>query len=524
VPPELDGQLVINEVMVANVYTARDERDLPGDWIELYNPTDQELSLHGYGITDDLTDPLKHTFPDGVEIPAGGHLLVWADDSASQGGTHTSFRLSREMGELGLARPDGTWIDRVQYAEQAVDFSAAREPDGSDRWVIEWHASPEAANPTGPGAPVGLEDETAPPEQIPATGDLTEQLLGYDAIPEIAFVVSPAGVESLENDPRTYVEAQLIFRGRTYGPVGLRLKGGNSFQELSAKPSFRINVDHYNQDAEFWGMKDLTLNNMDDDLSMLHERLSYRAAREVGIPASRCNHALLTFNGVFYGLYANVETVKRRMVARWFEDSEGPLFEATDVDFMPQYIDDYEHEAGPDDRSLLEGAAAALAQTPSSAAIAAVAQYVDLPAFQRFWAFTSVIGQFDSFPYSNPGDDYFVYADPTTNRLRFMPWGMDETFYDGSRDVTVVISILARKCAEVPSCFDGYVAQVWDVLGEVEALDLDAERQRVAAQIRPLVHLDTRKPYTNEQVASWQANIFWFLSERRAHLEEMLPP
>lgn len=50
------------------------------------------------------------------------------------------------------------------------------------------------------------------------------------------------------------------------------------------------------------------------------------------------------------------------------------------------------------------------------------------------------------------GDDYFVYANPTDNKLHFIPWGMDETFYSGSFNVLQVRSILATTCLASPAC------------------------------------------------------------------------
>jgi spore coat protein CotH len=320
------------------------------------------------------------------------------------------------------------------------------------------------------------------------------------------------------------VPAHLVYEGRSYGPIGLRLKGQNSFLPFSQKPSLRISVDEYVGDARFFGLKDLTLNNMSGDLTMMHERLAYLVARTAGVPASRANHALLTINDQFYGLYVNVETVKHKMLSRWFENEDGSLFEATDVDFVAGDIADYELEDGPDDRSLLTGLAGALALPGDSAAITAAASYANLGEFQTFWAMCSVIGQFDSFPYSIPGDDYFVYADPTSGRLWFMPWGMDETFYSGSHDVTNVYSVLARRCKAVPSCFQAYVDRTWELVSMTEQMELDGERAEVAAQIAPYVVMDTRKPYSTAQVTAAQNAMHWFISERRAHLAEILPP
>ncbi|MBZ0230968.1 MAG: CotH kinase family protein [Deltaproteobacteria bacterium] len=522
VPPDVDGRIVINEFMAANALTAEDETGAAGDWIELYNPTEQDISLHGYAITNALAQPGVHHL-DGVVIAARSHLVLWADGRQALGATHLGFTLEGEGGELGLARPDGSYIDRVRYGEQETDFSAARQPDASSGWATVWLPTPGMANAAGDGQPMGLEQPTAPPENIPAVGDLSEHVLGYDRIPELAIVVSPASVAALEAQPFVYVPATLVLDGRSYGPVGLRLKGQNSFMPFSQKPSLRVNIDEYVAKAKFWGLKDLTLNNMSLDMSMMHERLAYWVMRQAGVPASRANHLLLTVNGQRYGLYANVETVKRPMIARWFTDSGGPLFEGTDVDFQSQYIAQYEHETGPDDRSMLEGAANALTM-PGDAGIAAAGGYIDIARFQRFWAACSVVGQFDSFPYSLPGDDYFVYADPTSDRLAFLPWGMDETFQSGAHDVTAATSILARRCKESPACFDGYRAQVWSIQAMTEAMDLAAERARVAAQIAPYTVMDTRKPYTDEQVTQAQSQQYWFIRGRRENLSTMLAP
>ncbi|HEU5055928.1 MAG TPA: CotH kinase family protein, partial [Kofleriaceae bacterium] len=213
-----------------------------------------------------------------------------------------------------------------------------------------------------------------------------------------------------------------------------------------------------------------------------------------------------------------------RMVARWFDDAAGPLYEATDVDFAPAYVDAFEHESGPDDRSLIRQAAEALAGGDPAAALSAVAAYIDMVHFRRFWAMTAVLGQFDAFPYSNPGDDYFVYADPESARLHFIPWGMDETFYSGSHDVKLVTSVLATTCMEVPSCWDPFVDEVWQVMDEVDRMDLLGRLDVIAAQIAPHIARDTRKPYTNTRVRTYQENIRWFLNDRRSSLEEMLGP
>ena len=353
--------------------------------------------------------------------------------------------------------------------------------------------------------------------------DTSEDFLGYDAFPEVAIELSDEAIASLEAEPRVYVPADLTFDGMTHR-VGLRLKGQNSFQPIDEKPSFRISVDEYDPNERVASLKDIVLNNMANDPSMMHERLAYMVAREAGLPASRATHARVTVNGELYGLYTAVEAVKKRMLKRWFEDEEGPLFEAADVDFAEQYIDAYELESGEDDRSALHGLAAALELADPDDAMAAAAEHADVDQMIRFWAMCAVIGQFDSFPYSNPGDDYFVYVDPIDRKIRLLPWGMDETFFAADFDILRIVSVFATTCMASPDCYQAFQDQVYEVLALTEELDLEGERVQIAEQIAPHVAADTRKPYPTEMVIDLQAAQGYFIRERRMWIDTYLQP
>jgi hypothetical protein len=136
----------------------------------------------------------------------------------------------------------------------------------------------------------------------------------------------------------------------------------------------------------------------------------------------------------------------------------------------------------------------------------------------------AVVGQLDAFPYSNPGDDYYVYADPDTQRLQFLPWGMDESFYAPDVDVKRVYSILATTCMQVPSCFDAFVARTWEAMDAVDSMDLLGRMAAIRSEIAPYVSMDTRKPYTDAKVTTYQNSMQSFVAGRRSQLEEYLPP
>ncbi|MDG2122830.1 MAG: CotH kinase family protein, partial [Verrucomicrobiales bacterium] len=75
------AQVRINEFMAANATTYPDNADFDdySDWIELHNTGDSNVSLNGYYLSDDPTEPLKWPIPADASIPANGFFVVRAD-------------------------------------------------------------------------------------------------------------------------------------------------------------------------------------------------------------------------------------------------------------------------------------------------------------------------------------------------------------------------------------------------------------------------------------------------------------
>lgn len=157
--------LKINEWMASNPTTSGilDPVDSQtDDWIELYNPTANPISLDGWALSDDPTDPFKSTFLPGFTIPANGHLLIWADNEPLQNDpgpnqyVHASFKLSSTGESIILTAPDGSQIDRVDYAEQTSNIVKLRRPDGSSTIGFSATPTPGAANPISSPQPVSV--------------------------------------------------------------------------------------------------------------------------------------------------------------------------------------------------------------------------------------------------------------------------------------------------------------------------------------------------------------------------------
>jgi len=354
-----------------------------------------------------------------------------------------------------------------------------------------------------------------------AEGDPSALIYDWGEVQTFEITLEQDEYNALRVDPYTYVAADFTWEGVTYGPVGVRLKGQGSFQSIDDKPAFKVKFNEFVSGGRFLGLESITLNNMVWDYSMMHERLAYRVYREVGVPASRNNHALVYVNGMFYGLYANTESTEPHLIGQWFEDTGGSMFEGWDVDFYPWYVDSFQLDWGPDDYSNIAGLADAL-QTPGADGLTAAEEHVDLDNFLRYWAVGAVVAQFDAYPYTSPGDDFQVYDDPTSGTLWFMPWGTDETFYYPDNSITSVNGILASRCREVVDCRAAWEAQVWEVMDRVEALDWVALFDEVADEIGDHVQADPRRPYDMGTVSTYQSSMRQMMANRRAALESQI--
>jgi len=144
------AQVRIHEFIAKNTAGIRDEQNELEDWVEFLNAGATAVDLSGYHLTDDLTRLAKWRFPTGTVIPAGGTLLIWADEDGKDGPYHANFKLDKDGEELALVATDGiTVIDSVKFGLQTADVSTGRVV-GHNVWMSFPNPTPRAANQPTP--------------------------------------------------------------------------------------------------------------------------------------------------------------------------------------------------------------------------------------------------------------------------------------------------------------------------------------------------------------------------------------
>ncbi len=125
--------IVINEILAHNVGAVNQNGAYP-DMVELFNPRPAAVDLTGWRLTDDLNEPARFVFPAGTGVPAGGYLVLSADNAVASPGLHLGFGLGQDGDALHLLDPAGRTVDSIEFGFQLADRSIGRNAAG--RWVL----------------------------------------------------------------------------------------------------------------------------------------------------------------------------------------------------------------------------------------------------------------------------------------------------------------------------------------------------------------------------------------------------
>ncbi len=423
-------------------------------------------------------------------------LVVAGAGACSDGDEPTIIGGSGDgVGQAGTPGRGGAEGDDTDHANAGSDVGAGSGGDaGSDVGA-------------GSGGDAGAVESNG--------GDPTEALFAADHVVQVEIDIPSEDWDALRSEGRslvramiergyfydyTYFDADVTIDGDTYEDVGVRKKGFLGSISLY-RPSVKLDLNRNVEGQSHSGVKKLTLNNNRQDPSNTRQCLSYRLFAQAGLPAPRCNLARVFVNGEDLGTYTNLEPVGKAMLRRHFEDPDGNLYEGQAADFDRETVGHFEVKTNEEDadRKDLERIVEAL-ERPDDEVVAALGELVDLDSFRTYWAMEALVGHWDS--YSGNANNFYVYHDPTSDLLYFIPWGMDSSFdglvpFGGQSDITVFAAgKIASRLYGLPEERERYrerlaelVEDVWDeeaLLAQVDQIaelapetpqaDLDAQR------------------------------------------------
>jgi hypothetical protein len=171
----------------------------------------------------------------------------------------------------------------------------------------------------------------------------------------------------------------------------------------------------------------------------LRETLAADAFREFGVPAAQTAFYQVyvdTGDGpVYFGLYTMVEAVDDTVIEVQFEDDDGNLYkpEGNGASFALGTFNerDFDKESNADEadwsdiRALYEILHSEQRTSDPAGWRARLEAVLDVDGFLRWLAANTVMQNWDA--YGRIGHNYFLYHDPTTDQLTWIPWDLNSS-------------------------------------------------------------------------------------------------
>ena len=346
----------------------------------------------------------------------------------------------------------------------------------------------------------------------------------------------------------TYYPADVVFNGQTAFNVGIRSRGFGS--RSGTKPGLRVDMDRYTLDQTFLGLKSFVLDNLTQDPSAIHETVTMKLFARLGIPAPREAHVRLYVNNQYAGLYAVVESIDKRFLARIF----GAIGEDTQNDgylYEFEYTDDWKFSyLGPDlepykprfdpkthenksDVELygpIENVIRLINELPSDQFMSQLNTHLDLHAFVRYIAGQNFVGQNDGFlGYAGVNNFYFYRKENLPTHV-LLAWDEDNAFWGPNFPINMRHdeNVLMQKAMQVPELANLYyqvLAEAAASAGEMQPDQmswLESEIRRQTDLIYDALAADTNKPYTIDDHANARNHMLQFAWGRANYVQSEL--
>jgi hypothetical protein len=369
-------------------------------------------------------------------------------------------------------------------------------------------------------------------------------------ITEVRLEVPAKSIKKLEEEPKKYTHATFSLAETDGTPgtagaftapieVGLELKGNiGSLRTIKQKAAFKIEFNHYVEGQTFLGLEHMTLNNMVQDNSMIHEATAYSAFHDLGVPAPHVGFAYLTINGESYGLHLDIESQDKVSLEKQFGPFLVPpqhLYEGEHgADVTPAHWQELEVKEGEEeDEGDLEAFKDAVAATTPTFT-PRVEKFADLREMTKDWLVEKFVGHWDSYAGNTSPNNYYLYSS-AGGQFQILPSGTDQTWQEGNHlEFEAPGGALFNECKADAACKALYRAAGKEALTKLTALGLDTTARCTAADLRPWQTLEgeistgeKRGPSATEiaeEVADTRAFIASRPAELATFLGEPVPP
>ena len=313
--------------------------------------------------------------------------------------------------------------------------------------------------------------------------------------------------------------ASMSFDGVWFDSVGAQFKGNSSYNNMSQKKPFKIEMNDYVSGQDLDGMKKFNLNNGFKDPTFMREKMTLDFCRRHGLAAPRCTYANLYLNDTLWGLYTFIEQIDKTYLNSAFNDNDGNLFKGDPQGSLQwygsqdtSYYHRYEIKTNDslNDWSDLVHLLDKINNTSPQFFYDSIEDVMNTDSFIKYWAMNILFANLDS--YNGSGHNYYIYHDLDLDKFIFIAWDVNEAFgcFNLGMNISQLENLsisylpngrpLVQKMLADAGYFNQYKLNLCDyILADFNSAFLDPIIDSLANVLRPSVYADTKKFFTNQQ-------------------------
>ena len=290
------------------------------------------------------------------------------------------------------------------------------------------------------------------------------------------------GLIDADEDP-IFVPGEVFYNGIQWYRVGIRFKGNSSLQSSwqsgILKLAFKMDFDEYEDDypqidnQRFYGFKKFSLKNNFDDESEMREKVAADVFKKAGVPVSHTAfYSLYVDHGngpEYFGLYTLVEEVDDTVIETQFSSDDGNLYKPEDgsANFVEGTFnaDDFEKKTNEDDEdwsdiiALFDALHDGTRTTDPATWRANLEAVFDVDGFLKYLAVNGIIQNWDT--YGRMPHNYYLYNDPDTGKLTWIPWDNNEALQEGKLGGSLALDFSDLSNSEWPLIAKIYADDVY---------------------------------------------------------------
>jgi hypothetical protein len=265
----------------------------------------------------------------------------------------------------------------------------------------------------------------------------------------------------------------------------VHIKGSQgSLQSIDARPSLTLSFNRFVSKQKCHGLRKLHLNNSAEDRTFMTDVLCSELFRQSGVPAARGAYATLVLNRRKLGLYVLKEGLTKEFLGQYFRRTDGNLYDGgfqRDVNRPMERI----HGDGPGDQADRLALVAAAREPAADRRWQRLQQVLDLDRFITSLALQTITWNWAG--YAMARNNYRIYHDPESDKLVFIPHGMDQMFWEPQGTIYPRMhGLVASAVMRVPEGRSLYRARLASInASQFKVAALTARVNELAALIEP---------------------------------------